>query len=486
MWRRPSSGSSGREDPDRPEGVEESAGAGSAEAESTGAGALEAVSFTKGAVDVLVDASAWVLAGGAVIPLDDTWRGRICAGNETLARQGMRVLGVAMRLEKAGSARPAWGEDGAEDSDLTFVGIIGMADPIRPEVQQAVATCTAAGIRPVMITGDHPVTAVYIAEQLGISTEHSVLTGADLTRMSGEELAGRVGEVSVYARVAPEHKLAIVRALQAEGNVVAMTGDGVNDAPALKKADIGVAMGVVGTDVAKEAADMVLLDDDFATIVAAVEEGRVIYDNIRKFIKYILTSNSGELAVMLAAPFLGLPLPLLPLQILWINLVTDGLPALALSLEPGERHVMSRPPRPPNENIFARGLGVHTLVFGALIAVVSLGAGYYYWAGGSPAWQTMVFTTLTLSQMSLALAVRSERDLLFRVGLFSNKALLGSVVLTFCLQLAVIYVPALQGLFRTVGLKPLDLVVAVLLSTIVFWIVEGQKVVAARSRPQPA
>jgi len=212
----------------------------------------------------------------------------------------------------------------------------------------------------------------------------------------------------------------------------------------------------------------------------------VIYDNIRKFIRYILTSNSGELVVMLVAPFLGLPLPLLPLQILWINLVTDGLPALALSLEPGERHVMRRPPRAPTESIFGRGLGVHVLIVGLLIALVSLGAGYYYWVGGHASWQTMVFTTLTLSQMSLALAVRSERSTLLQVGFFSNKALLGSVVLTFGLQLAVIYLPVLQQLFKTVALDPIDLLVAVLLSTVVFWLVEAQKFIAARSRPQTA
>lgn len=429
------------------------------------------VTFTKGAVDVLLDVSTSVLADGEVVALDEAWRDRILTGNETLARKGMRVLGLAF---------------GFAESGLTFVGLIGMIDPARPEAREAVATCAAAGIRPMMITGDHPVTAAYVAEQLGISTTAGVLTGLDLTRMSAEALSDRVGKVSVYARVAPEHKLAIVGALQDQGHVVAMTGDGVNDAPALKKADIGVAMGEVGTDVAKEAADMVLLDDNFATIVAAVEEGRVIYDNIRKFIKYILTSNSGELTVMLVSPFLGLPLALLPLQILWINLVTDGLPALALSLEPGERDVMKRPPRPSTESILGRGLGVYVLTVGMLIAFVSLGAGYYYWNAGDASWQTMVFTTLTLSQMTLALAMRSEKDLIFRVGFLSNKALLGSVLLTFCLQLAVIYVPVLQGLFKTVALHPMDLLVAVVLSTAVFWTVEAQKFISTRVRPQTA
>jgi Ca2+-transporting ATPase len=337
-----------------------------------------------------------------------------------------------------------------------------------------------------MITGDHPATARHIAEQLGIPTGGGVLSGRELSRLTPGQLADRVEDVSVYARVAPEHKLHIVAALQERGHVVAMTGDGVNDAPALKRADIGVAMGVTGTDVAKEAADMVLLDDDFATIVRAVREGRLIYDNVRKFIRYILTSNSGELAVMLLAPFLGLPLPLLPLQILWINLVTDGLPALALSLEPPERRVMSRPPHPPTESIFGRGLGLHVLMAGALMGAVSLGAGYYYWATDHASWQTVVFTTLTLSQMGLALAVRSERDPLYRIGLFSNRALLGSVVLTFALQLAVVYLPPLQSVFKTVALSPADLLVAVLLSTVVFWAVEVRKLIAAGGRPRPA
>jgi P-type Ca2+ transporter type 2C len=326
-----------------------------------------------------------------------------------------------------------------------------------------------------MITGDHPLTAVYIAHQLGIlrpDDKAPVLTGADLEKMSAEDLDAAVRVTTVYARVSPEHKLKIVQALQKQGEIVAMTGDGVNDAPALKRAEIGVAMGITGTDVSKEAADMVLLDDNFATIVAAVAEGRRIYDNIRKFIKYALTSNSGEIWVMLVAPLVGMPLPLLPLQILWINLVTDGLPGLAMTVEPAEKDIMKRPPYNPRESVFSRGMGRDIIWIGLVLAAVSLGMGYWAWSVNDPAWQTMIFTTVTLSQMGNALALRSDRDSLFKVGLFSNKFLLGSVVLTVALQLAVIYVPFLQGIFSTVGLSARDLAISLGLSAVVFAAVE--------------
>jgi P-type Ca2+ transporter type 2C len=301
------------------------------------------------------------------------------------------------------------------------------------------------------------------------------LTGADLDRLELPELEEVVGDVSVFARVAPEHKMKLVQALQDTGQIVAMTGDGVNDAPALRKADIGVAMGITGTDVAKEAADMVLLDDNFATIVAAVKEGRVIYDNIRKFIKYLMATNTGELFVMLVAPFLGMPLPLLPLQILWMNLVTDGLPGLALGFEPPEQDTMRRPPYPPNESIFARGLGSHILWAGPLMGLVALMTGFVLWSAGDDVWQTMLFTVLTLSQMFHVMAIRLERESLFTRGPYTNPHLFWAVIATIILQGALIYVPFLRDLFE---LKPLDyrqVLVAFALASIIFWVIELQK-----------
>lgn len=303
------------------------------------------------------------------------------------------------------------------------------------------------------------------------------MTGAQLDAMDGKELQAIVAETEVFARVTPEHKLKLVQALQESGHVVAMTGDGVNDAPALKKADIGVAMGITGSDVSKEASDMILRDDNFATIVAAVKQGRVTFDNIRKFIRYLLSANVGEILVMLIGPLMGMPLPLWPLQILWMNLVTDGFPALALGVEPAERNVMRRPPVSPGESIFARGIGTDILWIGALMGFVSLCVGFAYWSPGTddPRWQTMLFTTLTLSQLTLALAMRSDRDSLFRIGLRSNKSMLAAIGVTFVLHLGVIYFPPLQIFFKTVPLSAADLGLALLLSTVVFWVVELRK-----------
>jgi Ca2+-transporting ATPase len=433
--------------------------------------------ITKGAVDSLLEVSNRVWSGGQTEPMNEYWRERILKANNNLAQDGMRVLGLAF----CQSDMP----DPVE-RNLIMIGIVGMIDPARPEVQSAVREAKAAGIRPMMITGDHPLTAAYIAEELGIAESRKTLTGRDLDAMTVEQLEEVVEDVPVYARVSPEHKLKLIQALQNRGHIVAMTGDGVNDAPALKKADIGVAMGITGTDVSKEAADMVLLDDNFATIVASVKEGRRIYDNIRKFIKYAMASNSGEILVMLIAPFIGMPLPLTSLQILWVNLLTDGLPGLALAIEPAERTIMQRPPYPARENIFGRGMGRDILWIGFLLGLVSLGVGYPYYRmnpSASPAvWQTMIFTTLTLGQMGNALAIRSDRDTLFQIGLFSNKAMLGAVLLTFVLQLAVIYLPFLNRAFSTTPLSLRELLISLGFSLIVFiavelvkWVRQGQK-----------
>lgn len=430
------------------------------------------VAFCKGSVDGLLSICTQVWAGDKAVTIDDDLRARILASNNELASDGQRVLGVAFRPLDQLPEDPA---ERSLEQQMVFIGLIGMMDPPRPEVKRAVEVCKSAGIRPVMITGDHPLTAQYIAKELGIAGDGKVLSGQDVENMPLEQLEQVVADVSVYARVSPEHKLKIVQALQHNGHIVAMTGDGINDAPALRKADIGVAMGVVGTDVAKEAADMVLLDDNFATIVAAVEEGRVIYDNIRKFIKYTMTSNSGEIWVMLLAPFLGMPLPLLPLQILWVNLVTDGLPGLAFAVEPAERDTMRRPPFRPNENIFGRGMGLHIIWVGLVMGLTSLFMGYWAWSTGHTDWRTMVFTTITLAQMGQALAIRSGRDSLFSIGLLSNRFLLLSVLLTFGLQMAVVYVPFLQSIFKTQAMSLLDLLISLGVSTIVFWVVELDK-----------
>jgi len=430
------------------------------------------VAFTKGAIDGLLNISNRVWVEGRLEPLDEAWRQRIMAAHDSLAQNGMRVLGVGLRPLEAVPA-----EKSAEtlERDLILLGLFGMIDPPRPEVKAAIATCRTAGIRPVMITGDHPLTARYIGAELGIGDD-GFLTGQELDQLSPEKLAEAAQQVSVFARVAPEHKLDLVEIYQKQGHIVAMTGDGVNDAPALKKADIGVAMGITGTDVAKEAADMVLLDDNFATIVAAVEEGRTIFDNIRKFIAYLLSCNSSELGVMLLGPLLGMPLPLLPLQILWMNLVTDGLPALALSVEPAERNIMRRPPHSTG-NIFSRSIVRIIIGMGLVMTVVSLGVGYAYWQAGHDTWQTMIFTTLVMSQVFFALAIRSERDSLFTIGLGSNRAMIGAVLSTFLLQLAVIYLPFLQPIFETVPLSLPDLALALGLSTVVFWVSEVEKLI---------
>jgi len=389
-----------------------------------------------------------------------------------MAADGLRVLAFARRRFDA--APPI--ESGTVEAELDFLGLAGLLDPPREEAAAAIADCASAGIVPVMITGDHPETARVIARRLGLLDEHGeVLTGAELAKMPDAEFARHVRTVRVYARAAPEHKIRIVQALQAQGEFVAMTGDGVNDAPALKRADIGIAMGITGTDVAKEAAHMTLLDDNFATIVRAVREGRRIFDNIRKFIKYTMTSNSGEVWTIFLAPFLGLPIPLLPIHILWINLVTDGLPGLALSAEREERGIMQRPPRPPTESIFAHGMWQHILWVGLLMGAASIFTQAWAIHTGSGHWQTMVFTVLTLSQLGHVLAIRSERESLLTQGMWSNRPLTLALLFTFALQMTTIYVPWLNPIFKTEPLTLGELAFCLAMSAIVFVGVEIEK-----------
>jgi Ca2+-transporting ATPase len=438
------------------------------------------VSFTKGAIDVLLDKSADMATEEGLKAVDAA---EIQKVSERMSADGLRVLGVAMRTWEAlpGDMSPEHVEAG-----LSILGLVGMMDPPREEAKEAVRLCKTAGIKPVMITGDHPLTATTIARRLGILEQDSraVITGRELEQLSMAEFEERVEHIRVYARVAPEQKLKIVKALQDRGQYVAMTGDGVNDAPALKRADIGVAMGVTGTDVSKEASHMVLLDDNFATIVKAVKEGRRIFDNIRKFIKYTMTSNSGEIWTIFLAPFLGLPIPLLPIHILWVNLVTDGLPGLALAAEPAEKGIMERPPRHPKESIFAQGLGVHIVWVGLLMGAASLFTQAWSLKTGHSHWQTMVFTVLCLSQMGHVIAIRSERESIFTQGFFSNKPLVGAFLLTFVLQMATIYVPALNPIFKTEPLTLNELLFTLALSSVVFFAVEIEKIIKRRRAGQ--
>lgn len=438
--------------------------------------------LTKGSPELVLERCTQVQIGNEIVPLTDGQRQRILAQNDQMASRGLRVLGFSCRPL---AELPPEGSDEKTERDLIWLGLVSMLDAPRPEVRDAVARCRTAGIRPVMITGDHQLTAQAIAEELGIAKPGDrVLTGRDLEKLSLAELEQQVGQVSVYARVAPEHKLRIVQALQHQNNIVAMTGDGVNDAPALKQADIGIAMGITGTDVSKEASDMVLLDDNFATIVAATEEGRVVYTNIRRFIKYILGSNIGEVLTVAAAPLLGLGgVPLSPLQILWMNLVTDGLPALALAVEPPEPNVMNRPPHDPNESIFSRGLGSYMVRIGVVFAVLTITLmvwvyGYSHAEGyqGDPdSWKTMVFTTLCLAQMGHALAIRSNTRLTIELNPLSNPWVLGAVVLTTILQLLLIYVPPLRSFFNTHWLSPTELAICFGFSALMFVWIELEK-----------
>jgi Ca2+-transporting ATPase len=452
------------------------------------------ISLTKGAPDVLLAHCSHELVGNEARPLTDARRAEIQMSNEALAADALRTLGVAFRSLPLGTADRDTFDERVEQ-ELVFLGLIGMMDPPRAEAKAAVAKAKGAGIRPIMITGDHPKTAAVIAAELGVATEGRVVIGTELQAMSEDSLDRTVAETSVYARVNPEHKLRIVEALQRSGMTVAMTGDGVNDAPALKKADIGIAMGITGTDVSKEAADMVLADDNFATIVAAVEEGRAIFSNIRRFLRYLLSSNIGEVMTMffgvLLAGVIGLStpgahdgalvLPLLATQILWINLVTDGAPALALGVEPVDAQTMSRPPRPRGEGVITRRMWGGIFLVGTVMAAgtllvldASLPGGLIEGSGSVAYAQTMAFTTLMMFQLFNVFNARSDEQSAF-VGLFRNNWLWAAVVLSLSLHVAVIYVPFLQQAFSTAALSLDDWLICAAVASSVLWLRELSK-----------
>ena len=403
---------------------------------------------------------------------DRTQAEELSVSSEEWASKGERVLAFAGKVIPELPEESEWAK---LEADLDYFGKTGMIDPPRETVNISIQECRTAGIRPVMITGDHPAAAKAIADEVGIWKQGDlVLTGAELAKLGDDEFASQVEKVSVYARVAPEQKLRIVQTLQAKGHFAAMTGDGVNDAPSLKAATIGIAMGIAGTDVSKEAAHLILLDDNFSTIARAIKEGRRIYDNIRKFIKYIMTCNGAEIWVIGLAPFLGFPNPLLPIHILWINLVTDGLPALALASEKPEKDLMNRPPRPPKQSLFAEGVGYHIVWVGILMAGVTLFT--QYWAIRQDwHWQTMVFSVLSFSQLAHVMAIRSDRTFLFKQGLLSNKPLLYSVGFTLILQFGVIYLPWLNDIFHTQPLDLAELGFCAGMALIVFHAVEIEK-----------
>lgn len=418
--------------------------------------------YVKGAPDVIVPRCRLMASDGELVPLDAGRRQQAMLANDRMAEEALRVLAVAYRPLRQQDAEAHWEED------LVFVGLLGMMDPPRPEAIEAVEQCQRAGVRTVMITGDHPKTASAIARQMGIARGAPVLmTGRELDLLNDTELAAQVDSIDVFARVSPPHKLRVVRALKQRGHVVAMTGDGVNDAPAVKEADIGIAMGISGTDVTKEASAMILTDDNFATIVRAVREGRAIYDNIRKFIRYLLSCNVGEVLVMFLAAFMGLPLPLLPIQILFVNLVTDGLPAMALGVDGAAPGVMERPPRKPGESIFARGLGSRIAVRGVLIGVATLAVFGWGLTGagmGLREARTIALATLIMSQLFHVFDVRAEDRNFLEVGVFSNPWAVLAVSSSIVMLLGVIYLPGLRELFKTDPLTLSDWGVVVLAS----------------------
>ncbi len=408
--------------------------------------------FTKGAPDMIIDKCNRIMSVRGIIKLDELTRRSITRINDSMANNALRVMGLAYRKLETGTYNP---NTKNVENDLIFVGLMGMIDPPRKEAIEAVQKCRLAGIKPIMITGDHKLTATAIARELNIYCEgDNVLTGAELDKMNESQLENMAPSVSVYARVSPKHKLMIVRVLKKLGHIVAMTGDGVNDAPAVKEADIGVSMGITGTDVTKEASSMVLLDDNFATIVAAVEEGRVIYNNIRKFIRYMLACNLGEVLTMFLGMIMWLPIPLLPIQILWVNLVTDGLPAIALGLDPAENDIMMRKPRGAKDHIFSHGLLKLIVSRGIFIGLSTLGVfvSILYFVDSVELARTGAFMTLVMTQLIHVFECKSETKNIFEIPIFNNIPLILAVLCSLVMILGVVYIPALQTIFETVPL----------------------------------
>jgi Ca2+-transporting ATPase len=416
----------------------------------------EMFAFVKGAPDAVLERCSRTLHSRGQAEIDDDVRARFIKQADEMAGRALRVLGVARRKLQHVPEDP---DSDYVEHDLTFLGLIGIIDPPREEVKAAIKRCHRAGIRTVMITGDHQKTAESIACEVGLLDQgERSISGLEIECLDDKQMQDVVRRANVFARVSPKHKIRIVNALRATGEVVAMTGDGVNDAPAVKAADIGIAMGIAGTDVTKEASSMVLSDDNFATIVAAVEEGRAIYANIRKFIRYLLSCNVGEVMVMFLASLLGYPVPLLPIQVLWVNLVTDGLPAIALGLDPPGRDLMAEAPRLTGESIFARGLGRRIIVRGCLIALGSLVMFILsYESGGDLARaRTVAFATLVMFQLFHVFECRCERGSVFEVGVLGNKPLLLAVGSSLCMMLLVLYVPKAAAVFSAVRLGAID------------------------------
>ncbi|OGC07535.1 hypothetical protein A2526_03980 [candidate division WOR-1 bacterium RIFOXYD2_FULL_36_8] len=439
------------------------------------------IAYVKGAPDILLEDCVEIEENGKASALSQEAKENILKANSDLSNKAMRVLAFAFKIL---DHLPSQDETASIEKGLTFLGLISMIDPPREEAKAAIAECRTAGIKTVMITGDHKNTAVAIAKELGFFHENSLaLTGEELDGLNDDEFFNIVGTTPVYARVSPENKLRIIRALRAQGEIVAMTGDGVNDAPALKESDIGIAMGITGTDVTKEVSDMVITDDNFASIVAAVKEGRGIYDNIKKFIHYLLSCNAGEILVMFISSLMGLPIPLFPIQLLWVNLVTDGFPALALGVDPVSANVMKRPPRPVNEGVVTGGQAILMITQGFFLAFCSLFAFVFVLFVERESIchaRTAAFVVLACSQLFHSFNCRSNKDSIFKLGFFTNKQLVLAVIVSFMLQMAVVYLPFFQIIFKTEALNMTDWLFVLFVSSLPLWMMEAVKLLGRK------